>query len=172
MPTIDQMRAGIVAEARSWQLTPYMHQGRGKGVGADCMMFILETFERRGHVPHQTLIDHDPGCGTEHGGLCLCVAGKNEILKYPPDWMMHHDHERILPIVEKWAHPVEHGADGDIVLYKFGRTISHGGILDGWPRILHAWRASRRVEYGQGDGGEIAFDKKGRPRIHGFYSVF
>lgn len=153
----DALRAAIVAEARTWQKTPYLHQGRVKGVGTDCCMYILEVCERVGFAPHHELVDE--------------ITGPNQILKYPGDWMMHNDEERILPIVEKWAHPVAIPGDGDFILYRYGKTISHGGIVDVWPRILHAYKPSKMVEYATGNAGELAFDKKGKSRIHGFYSV-
>jgi cell wall-associated NlpC family hydrolase len=34
---------------------------------------------------------------------------------------------------------VEVGLPGDIVLYRFGRCISHGAIVLAWPQIIHAY---------------------------------
>lgn len=56
----------IVAEALSWVGTPFHHQGRKKGVGVDCVGFLLEIFRPFGIVdfdmdgyaraPDQTLL--------------------------------------------------------------------------------------------------------------------
>jgi hypothetical protein len=129
-------------------------------------MLLLEVYERTGLVPHLELVE-------------TVADPDGEIAKYPPDWMLHRDEERYLQIVERFARKLpEHGPgsmphDGDIALYRWGRTISHGGIVDGWPRIIHAFSRSGRVEYGEGDRGEIggcAID--GRPRLVGFWSLW
>lgn len=44
-PTLKSTRDAIVAEARSWVLTPFMHQQRLKGVGVDCVGVIVGTGE-------------------------------------------------------------------------------------------------------------------------------
>lgn len=55
-------RADIVREARSWKETPFHHQGRLKGIGADCAGLILgvaralglpnEDLEAYGRIPN------------------------------------------------------------------------------------------------------------------------
>ena len=35
------MRDSIVAEARTWLDTPYLHQGRRKGHGVDCLGLVI-----------------------------------------------------------------------------------------------------------------------------------
>ncbi len=150
-------RADIIAEARSWLRTPWRHQNRVKGAGVDCLLYVLEVFERVGAVPHHELVDK--------------VTGPFQIEKYSPDWMMHRDEERALAIVERWTHRVEIPGDGDIVLYRFGRCVSHGGIVDGWPRIIHAYRTAGMVTYDEGDQGPIGYQENGASRIYGFYSA-
>ena len=154
-------RQAIVAEARSWIGTPYLHQGRVKGVGVDCAMLLLEVYERARQIPHLELADvvADPG---------------TQIAKYPPDWMLHRDEERYLEIVERFARRIEarQPQDGDIALYRWGRTISHGAIVDRWPRIIHAYSRTGRVEYGEGDRGEVGGPgPDGKPRLVGFWSL-
>ena len=156
-------RAALLVEARSWIGTPYLHQGRVKGVGVDCAMLLLEVYERTGLIPHLELADviRDPSC---------------QIATYPPDWMLHRDEERYLEIVERFASRLaigEEPRDGDIVLYRWGRTLSHGGVVDRWPRIIHAYSRSNRVEYGEGDRGEVGGPgRDGRPRLAGFWSLW
>jgi len=159
----NEIRAEIVAEARSWIGTPYLHQGRIKGVGVDCAMLLLEVYERVGLVSHLELVETvtDPGA---------------QIAKYPPDWMLHRGEERYLSIVERFARRLGEGEmprDGDIALYRWGRTISHGGIVDRWPRIIHAYSRSNQVEYGEGDRGEIGGPgPDGRRRLAGFWTMW
>lgn len=134
----QQQRELVVAEAISWMCTPWHHRGRIKGVGVDCAMFIAEVFERTGIAPHV------------------------ESMNYPPDWWMHRDEERFLQTIYDHGGVEIEGPPqmGDIVMYKFGRCYSHGGIVVKWPqKIVHAFYASRIVEYSHGMGGVLA-DKK------------
>lgn len=113
----DQQRAAVVAEAISWERTPYHHMGRVKSVGTDCGMFLAEVFARTELIP--TLkIDY-----------------------YPMDWHLHRSEERYLGWVRKYATEV-HDRDplpGDIILYQFGRCISHGSLVISWPTVIHAY---------------------------------
>lgn len=150
-------REDIVAEARTWIHTPWRHMGRVKGAGTDCCMFGLGVHEALELVPHQELVE--------------VVTGPNQIERYPADFMLHSGQERVLPIVERFAHRIELPHDGALVLYKFGRVVSHVGIIDQWPRIIHAYRPGGMVEYGEGDRGEIGLMENGTSRIYGFYSA-
>lgn len=112
----DKERGLVVKEALSWIGTPYHHMGRVKGAGVDCGMLLAEVFERAGIVPH---IDID---------------------YYPKDWHLHRDIERYLGWVEKYAVKVERDPlPGDIILYQFGRCISHGAIVIKWPIVIHSY---------------------------------
>jgi len=133
----------IVTESRSWLGTPYHHQARVKGAGVDCAMLLCEVFEACGMIPH---IDPRP---------------------YPPDWHLHRSEEKYLGWIEKYADPVLDDEDpqpGDVVLYKFGRTVSHAGIVIDWPMIIHAYCGQGCV-MSEGDRGELG------PRIAGFWRV-
>ena len=44
-------RAAILTEARSWIGTPWQHQGRLKGVAADCAGMVIEVGKTCGCVP-------------------------------------------------------------------------------------------------------------------------
>jgi NlpC/P60 family putative phage cell wall peptidase len=108
----------VLAEAQSWLGTPFHHQGRVKGAGVDCAMLLAEIYHRCGLVPYV-----DPGY-------------------YPPDWHLHRDAERylekLMPYARELAGPP---APGDVAVFQFGRTFSHGAIVTAWPRLIHAyWR--------------------------------
>lgn len=132
--------AKAVDEAHTWLGTPYHHQGRVKGVGTDCAMLLCEIFHICGMVPY---IDPTP---------------------YPMDWHLHRGEERYLDWVEKYADPVEVPQPGDVALYSFGRTISHGAIVIDWPTIIHAYR---------GEGVVLADGEKGalEGRLVGFWRI-
>jgi NlpC/P60 family putative phage cell wall peptidase len=112
---LSDLRQAIVAEAQTWLGTPFHHQGRVKGVGVDCAMLLAEVFHRCGLVPYV-----DPGY-------------------YPPDWHLHRDAERYLEKLLPYAHELPAPAPGDVAVFRFGRTYSHGAIVIAWPRIVHAY---------------------------------
>ncbi len=112
----DPRRAAVVAEAESWIGTPFHHAARVKGAGVNCLMLLAEVYERAGVAPHV------------------------EPPFYVPDWHMHRDAERYLEGLLGHAQEID-GAPmpGDIALFKFGRTFSHGAIVTTWPRLVHAY---------------------------------
>jgi cell wall-associated NlpC family hydrolase len=111
-------RNAIIAEARSWVGTPYLHMGRRKGVGCDCATFIAEVFHAVGLIS-QVQIDG-----------------------YAPFWHLHRSEERYLTQVLDYAvefNPMrEPPLPGDIALWRYGRTYSHGAIIVSWPEIIEA----------------------------------
>ena len=110
-------RAAVVAEARKWMLTPYRHGADIRGVGVDCGMLIVRVFVDLGLVP-----PFDPR-------------------PYAPDWMIHRDDEKYLAFFTQRCAPVQRPKPGDIVLFRYGRSYSHGGIVtEADPiAILHAY---------------------------------
>lgn len=123
---MSEARAAVVAEAESWLGTPYHHMGRLKGVGVDCLTLLAAVYHAAGIVP------------------------AIEIPFYPPDWHLHRGVERYMDGLLAHAREVETPAQGDVVLFRFGRCFSHGAIVVGWPRIIHAWH-SNGVVYGDAE---------------------
>lgn len=114
----DAQRAAVVEEARTWIGTPFHHAARVKGAGVDCLMLLAEVYERAG------------------------VAGHVEPPFYVPDWHLHRDAERYAEGLLRYARPITAPPDpGDIALFRFGRTFSHGAIVVDWPRLIHAYWA-------------------------------
>nr|DAP68845.1 MAG TPA: cell wall peptidase [Caudoviricetes sp.] len=109
----------ITTEALTWLNTPYHHMANLRGVGVDCAMFLVEVFKQLGAVPP----DLDPR-------------------PYPHDWHMHRGEERYLAWLDKYADrvPADQVQPGDVVTFKFGRCVSHAGIVIDWPLIIHAYR--------------------------------
>lgn len=111
-----EQREAVVAEALTWLGTPYHHHARVKGGGADCGLSLAAIYEAAGVMPAV-----DPG-------------------DYTNDWHLHNDGEKYLELVEKNARRIEGPPlPGDIVLFKYGRCISHGAVVIVWPTILHAY---------------------------------
>jgi NlpC/P60 family putative phage cell wall peptidase len=111
----DLRRRAVIDEAESWIGTPFHHAARVKGAGVDCLMLLAEVYERAG------------------------VAAPIEPPFYVPDWHLHRDAERYEEGLLHYARPVEAPDAGDIALFRFGRTFSHGAIVVGWPRLIHAY---------------------------------
>jgi len=136
-------REAVVREALSWAGTPYHHEGRVKGSGVDCGQLLALVYDAAGLIP-ETSPD-----------------------AYPCDWHLHRNEEIYLGIVEMFAHKIEGTPrPGDIVLYRWGRCISHGAIVIDWPQVIHSY-------VGQGvilDDGEA--NQALASRQVGFWSVW
>jgi NlpC/P60 family putative phage cell wall peptidase len=105
----------LCAVARTWLGTSYHHHARVKGVGVDCGQFVAAVFHEAGFI-------EDVNTGP-----------------YSHDWMCHRDEERYKTLVERYAVKVDRAPmDGDIILFRFGRTLSHGAIVVGWPLVIHS----------------------------------
>jgi NlpC/P60 family putative phage cell wall peptidase len=119
----EALRQAVVAEARSWIGTPFHHAARVKGAGVDCLMLLAEVYERAGVAAH--------------------IAPPF----YVPDWHLHQGAERYMEGLLRYARPIAAPPQGpgplpgDIALFRFGRTFSHGAIVTLWPRLVHAYWA-------------------------------
>jgi NlpC/P60 family putative phage cell wall peptidase len=116
-------RARIVAAAREWRGTPYHHMADVKGVGCDCAMLLVRVFCDLG------LVDpFDPR-------------------PYVKDWHLHRGEERYLAFLMARAHEAPAPLPGDVILFKYGRCFSHGGIVtQAEPlTIVHAFYPARMV---------------------------
>lgn len=113
---LADLRASVVREAESWIGTPFHHAARVKGAGVDCLMLLAEVYERAG------------------------IVVRVEPPFYVPDWHLHRDAERYREGLLHYARAIEGPPlPGDIALFRFGRTFSHGAIVTRWPRLIHAY---------------------------------
>lgn len=123
---MEEAIARVLREARSWASppTPYHHAADIKGVGVDCAMLLVRVFVDAGLVP---AFDPRP---------------------YPPDWHLHRSAERFLDWIDRFAEQSAAPALGDVALFKFGRCVSHGGIVETTspePVMIHADMDAGRV---------------------------
>jgi len=121
--TEAEERALIVAEARRWIGTPYHHAADVRGAGVDCGMLIVRIF-----------VDT---------GLCTPFDPR----PYTPDWHLHRSDERYLGFVFDRCCEVEAPCAGDIVVFRYGRCYSHGGVVTKASPLtfVHAHRPARCV---------------------------
>jgi cell wall-associated NlpC family hydrolase len=117
-------RAAVVAEAHTWLRTPWHHNQAVKGAGVDCGRLLKAVYVATGAIDDFTLDD------------------------YPPDWMLHRDEERFLGVVLDHCAQVDTPLPGDMALWRYFRCFSHGGIVIGWPRLIHAHLIERAVVIG------------------------
>jgi cell wall-associated NlpC family hydrolase len=138
------IRAAIVAEAISWEGTPYHSHARIKGAGVDCAQLPAAVYSAAGCMP----IVHPV---------------------YSEQWMMHRDDEIYLSEIRRFAREIAIEAiqPGDLVVWKFGRTYSHSAIVIDPPLVIHAVLKGRAVIRADIDGDE---DLRSRPRMA--FSVF
>ena len=112
-----EQRAAVVAEAWSWMLTPYHHNARVKGVGVDCAQLPIACYAASGLIPD----DLDP--------------------IYSPQWHLHRSEEKYVDWVMKFAREITDAElqPGDLTLWKWGRTYSHGGVVVGTDLVIHSY---------------------------------
>lgn len=109
-------RASVAREAMTWLHTPYHHHARIKGVGADCAQLLVGVFSACGLIP-----EIDTG-------------------QYAVDWHMHRNEELFSGWLARFAQPADGRMQaGDVILWKFGRTFSHGSICVGDDLLVHAY---------------------------------
>lgn len=139
--TTETARAAIVAEALTWLRTPYHKHGRVKGAGVDCSMLLAEVYEATGTIPH--------------------IAPT-----YAADWHLHHSRELYLEWLQQFGDEIPGPPlPGDVAVWRFGRTYSHGAIVIDWPQIIHAYR-NRPVELADAEA-----DEQLRTRLVKFYRL-
>lgn len=142
-PTEEEMRAAIVAAARTWDGTPF-HNGQGvKDAGVDCLHLLYHVYVLE--------------CG---------AVPAFELPRYKPQWFLHRDEPLYLQGVAKYARRIEL-ADvkaADFGMFNFGRHAAHGAIFIDSRTIIHAYQPIGRVVITDVD--HIGY------RLHSCWSVF
>ena len=127
------VRDAVIAEAKTWLNTPYHHQACIKGVGVDCAMLLVAVYRACGLIP---AIDPRP---------------------YSPQWMLHREQEQFLGWIAQHGDETATPSPGDILVWRFGRTYSHGAIvIDTDGTIVHAYQQARCVTLGNRSDSELA----------------
>ena len=142
--TESELRAAVLAEARTWLKTKWHHAARIKGAGVDCANFLIAVYAAVGLVPEFAL---------EH---------------YNIDWMLHRDEPRFVQVLAQYARPIEAGLPGDVAMFKFGRHEAHGAIVTAWPEVIHAYRKDGMVVLSDTSRGEFPERFTGFWRLNAF----
>lgn len=115
----------IVAEALTWQGTPYRHQGSCKGVGCDCLGLVL--------------------------GVWRGIYGKEPELPgpYAADWAEAGGKDLLLDAARRRCAEKATGgmSDGDLVLFRWRAHLpaKHAGIMVAKERFIHAYQGQSVV---------------------------
>jgi len=117
-------REQVVAEARTWEGTPYHHCTGVKGAGVDCLYLLYRVYVDFAQIVPQF-----------------------ELPQYAPQWFLHRDEELYLDGIARHARRIElHEAKpADFAMFNFGRHAAHGAILIDQRTILHAYQPMKRV---------------------------
>jgi len=108
----------VVSEAWAWIGTPYHHHARLKGKGVDCAQLLCAVYFDAGVVPE-------------------IVTGH-----YAIDWHLHRGEELYLDWLARFGRRLEPGEQvqgGDVAVYRFGRTFSHGCIYVSEIELVHSY---------------------------------
>lgn len=121
-PEEAQARVRVIEEAHKWLGTPFVDccDVPGPKGGVDCAMLLMRAFSDAGVIPFK-----DPR-------------------PYPPNWMQNNREERFLEfILEKvGADELDARSDmlpGDIFVWRYCLTYSHGSIMINKNEMLHAY---------------------------------
>jgi hypothetical protein len=146
-PSPAAQRAAVVAEARSWIGTPYHNCADIKGVGVDCGMLLVRVF-----------VD---------SGLCAPFDPR----PYPVDWHLHRSEERYLGFVFDRGREVTSAQLGDVLVLRYGRCYSHGGIVTAVSplALVHAYYPARQVVEEEVARNAVLADAARQPR---FFSLW
>lgn len=109
--SIDALRVVV----NSWKGTPFKHKTVVKGIGVDCIHFVV-------------------ACLVEVGYLRSSIWAK--VPDYPRDWHLHRDSTLLNDMLLRYLNVEECSRDdlrdGDLVLYRFGQSNAHAALyLDG-----------------------------------------
>lgn len=121
------LQAAVVAEARRWIGTPYVHQASCAGAGTDCLGLLR--------------------------GVWRAVVGAEPeaIPAYTPDWGEAGGREVLLAAARRLMLPAPEAGQGDVLLFRMrdGGIAKHLGIATGiGPRaaFVHAYTGQGVVE--------------------------
>lgn len=115
-------RLRLVTEALAWIGTPFVDCGDVKGPrgAVDCAMMLVRSAIDTGLRP-----PFDPR-------------------PYSPGFMMHSDEQKFAGWIlnELGGHEVGSPTFGDVVVWQFGRSFCHGGLLINRDEVVHAYKTA------------------------------
>ncbi len=125
-----ERQQALAVEARAWLGTPFVAHGACRGAGVDCVHLLGAVYAALGVLPADALTTL-PGYACDSGAH----ARESALLA----WL------RARPeFAERQAG--EATAPGDLVAFRVGRVVHHGGLLIEGTRFVHAVRRFGVIE--------------------------
>ncbi len=116
-------REAVIAEALTWEGTPFHHEARVKGHAVDCGQFLAGVYIAAGLIPADF-----------------------KVAPYSSQHHLHRRDEMYLEILEALEERlIEYPEPADVAIWKMGRTYSHAALVIAWPQIIHASALLGRV---------------------------
>ncbi len=123
---IETTRAGVVAAARVWIGTPYVHQASVRGAGTDCLGLVRGVW--------RDLFGAEPEAAPA----------------YTPDWAEASGEETMAEAARRHLVEIEcaQAGAGDVVLFRMRAAgmAKHAAILSAPDRMIHAYSGRAVVE--------------------------
>ena len=122
------LRTAVLAEARAWIGTPYLHQASCKGAGTDCLGLLRGVWR------------------------ALYGAEPQAVPAYTDDWAEPSRHEVLTEAALRWLSPVAVERPGDVLLFRMreGSIAKHLGIageVGDSPTFIHAYSGHAVCEH-------------------------
>jgi cell wall-associated NlpC family hydrolase len=117
-------RKRFIEEAFTWVGTPFRDCAdvKGRNGAVDCAMLLVR-------------------CAVDTG-----LVAPFDPRPYSPRWHVHRNEEKFLDILTSLgARETETPRPGDVLVFRFGRTYAHGGILVNAHEVVHAYGAAGMV---------------------------
>lgn len=116
----------IIAAARGWTGTPYVHQASLKGAGADCLGLVRGVWRELYGAEPEAPPPYAPGWAEAGQGEAMMEAARRHLTQIPS---------------------TEFGA-GDVLLFRWRPHLpaKHAGIATGCGAMIHAQECARVVE--------------------------
>lgn len=113
----------IVAAARQWTDTPYMHQHTVKGAGTDCLGLVRGVY--------RDVIGPEPEVPPN----------------YSPSWGEGDRYEVLLIAAARHLVEVDEWGVGDVLMFRMKRgvIVKHCGIVTSDTHMIHAYQGAGRV---------------------------
>jgi cell wall-associated NlpC family hydrolase len=114
-------RRNVIEAAKSWVGTPYRQLGykKGKGGAVDCSMLLVAAF-----VEARVFEPFDPR-------------------PYSATWFLSRSEEKYLAWLDTIGERTTAPQPGDVLTFRWGRCVSHSGILIDETNMVHAFATDR-----------------------------
>ena len=115
---MDKTDKQIIDVLNSWKGTKWIHGQSLKGVGTDCIQFVISAAKELEWLPSDY-----------------------QSIKYNKDWALHNEISVLEQEIAKFAIKVSSPFQvGDVLLFIYGKCASHAGFYIGNNMMIHAYQ--------------------------------